>query len=267
MFQNLRPVALSRSNLHYQIAKKMGSLIAQGTIEPGSILPNEDSLSAKFGVSRTALREAVKVLASKGLIEVRRKTGTRVKPRSEWNLLDPDVLSWVFSGTEIAPVLRDLMEVRKTIEPAAARMAANHATDGDVMQIADAFTEMEVATNDLPSSVEPDLKFHLAILSATHNIFMKPFGTLIQTALRTSFNLTSSNPVAYERTLALHRAVLDAIRLRDAEGAADAMNIVLAQTSADIDAATHDTNAYRGNNKRAYDATSTPAERSQLTSS
>jgi len=261
MFQNLRPVALSRSNLHNQIAKKIGSLITQGTIEPGAVLPNEDSLSAKFGVSRTALREAVKVLASKGLIEVRRKIGTRVKPRSEWNLLDPDVLSWVFSGNEIAPVLRDLMEVRKTIEPAAARMAANHATDGDVERIAAAFTEMEVAINDLPSSVEPDLKFHLTILSATHNMFMKPFGALIQTALRTSFSLTSSNSVAYERTLALHRAVLDAIRLRDGEGAAGAMNTVLAQTSADIDSATHDANAYRGRIKPGDDVISSHSER------
>lgn len=227
-----------RPSLHRQVAGRIGSLIAQGRIEPGSVLPNEAALGAEFGVSRTALREAIKVLASKGLVDVRRKTGTRVRPRVEWNMLDPEVLSWLFSGPGVPPGLNDLMEVRKAVEPAAARLAAVRATSDDLAELRDAHSGMERSTGDLPSSVESDLRFHLAVLDATHNAFMRPFGALIQTALRASFRLTNSNVTLYRKTLSLHGAVADAIEARNGDEAEAAMLAILNQTSKDISAQT-----------------------------
>jgi len=245
VFGNSRLTSTPRAGLHHKIARKIGSLIARGSLAPGEVLPNETSLGIKFGVSRTALREAMKVLASKGLIEVRRKTGTRVRPSTDWNLLDPDVLSWLFSGPEVPGTLIDLMDVRKTVEPASARMAAGRATEENLREIEGALQGMELAINDLPSSIEPDLQFHLAILKATHNIFMKPFGALIQTALRASFKITSSDQEAYERTLALHRAVFVAIKSRNEREAEGAMILVLAQTSKDMEVTISRTPAVR----------------------
>jgi DNA-binding FadR family transcriptional regulator len=226
--------SLARASLHHQIAGEIGSLIGQGSLAPGSVLPNESLLGAEFGVSRTALREAIKVLAAKGLVEVRRKTGTRVRPHADWNMLDPEVLSWLFSGTGLPAGLTDLLEVRKIVEPAGARMAAERATAEDLAEIEEAYFAMEAAASDLPSSIEPDLRFHLAVLEAAHNAFMRPFGALIQTALRASFRLTSSNSISYRRTLTLHRAVMEAVKSGSGDEAEAAMLSVLAQTSRDI---------------------------------
>ena len=225
---------VSRVSLHHQVAGRIGSLIAEGQLAPGSILPNEFQLGAQFGVSRTALREAIKVLAAKGLVEVRRKTGTRVRPNSQWNMLDPEVLLWLFSGPDMPAGLTDLLEVRRIVEPSGARMAAERATPEDLVKMESAFKGMEAAANDLDSRIEPDLFFHLAVLEGTRNAFMRPFGSLIQTALRASFRLTSSNSVAYKRTLALHREVLEAIKSRSGKKAEAAMLLILAQTSRDI---------------------------------
>jgi DNA-binding FadR family transcriptional regulator len=216
----------------------VGSLIAQGSLRPGEVLPNEMALGAKLGVSRTAIREGVKVLASKGLVEVRRKTGTRVRPAAEWNMLDPEVLGWLFSGSGIPPALADLMDVRRVVEPAAARMAAERGTEDDLFRIRLAWVEMEQATGDLPSAVESDLRFHLAVLEATHNVFMRPFGALIQAALRASFRLTNSNAAHYRKSLVRHREVLEAVEAGNGEAAEEAMTAVLTQTARDLDAQT-----------------------------
>lgn len=213
---------------------RLGTLIGDGTLVAGSILPNEAVLGSRFGVSRTVLREAVKVLASKGLVEVRRKTGTRVKPHAEWNMLDPEVLGWLFVGSKTSDGLTDLLEVRRMIEPSAARMAAERATPDELNKIATAFVKMEESVDDLSSSVEADLEFHLAILEAAHNAFMRPFGALIHTVLRTSFRFTSRDHLSYLRTLKLHGAVLDAIRKSKPKQAEKCMLTVLDQTSRDV---------------------------------
>jgi DNA-binding FadR family transcriptional regulator len=227
-------LTLTRPGLHHELADRIGSLIAQGALKPGTVLPNEKTLGEEFGVSRTALREAIKVLASKGLVEVRRKTGTRVHPPEEWNMLDPEVLGWLFSGSGVPPALADLMDVRKVVEPAAARMAAQRATAKDVAEIREAWLGMEQATGDVPTSVEADLRFHLAVLEATHNVFMRPFGALIQAALRASFRLTNSNPALYRKSLINHRLVLEAVEVRNGDEAESAMVAMLRQTAMDI---------------------------------
>ncbi len=114
----------SRRSLHGQVANEIAQRIMSGEFAPGTILPNEADFSVKLKVSRTALREAIKVLAAKGLVESRPKIGTRIRPRDHWNMLDPDVLAWQFASDDVARFADDLFEVRQIIEPAAAALAA-----------------------------------------------------------------------------------------------------------------------------------------------
>lgn len=226
----------SRRSLHGRVAHDLGVRIAGGGYAPGSVLPNETALGASFGVSRTVLREAVKVLAAKGLVEARPKIGTRVRPSADWNMLDPDVLAWRCAGTDLPRVAEELLEVRRVIEPYAAFLAAGRADEAEVQRIAAAYAAMEAAS-DAESSVEPDVRFHLSIMEATHNAFLCPLGALIRTALRASFRLSKSSPGAHERSLPGHRAVLDGIRNRDPDAAGAAMRDLLDRTAEDIRAA------------------------------
>jgi DNA-binding FadR family transcriptional regulator len=224
----------SHGTLHRQIARRLGMRIVSGEIEEGGALPNEGALSEELGVSRTVVREAVKVLAAKDLLEVRPKTGTKVRPRRDWNLLDPEVLEWQFSGSGMPAHVQDLLEVRLVVEPAAARMAAERAELEEVEEIERACADMESAGVDTESSIEPDLRFHLVVLGASHNVFMRPFGALIQAALRSSFRLTSEDQKAYLRSVRQHRDVLDAIRASAPAAAEAAMRRLLTSTSDDV---------------------------------
>jgi len=226
----------AKQNLHGQIAEYLGTKIVSGEHVAGEILPTEAFLGASLGVSRTAIREAIKVLSSKGLVEVRRKTGSRVRAQRDWNALDPDVIAWQFSGDGTPTgVINDLTELRRIIEPACARLAAKLATAEELAEIEKAFIEMEQATGKTDASVEADLKFHLAVLEATHNSFMRPFGALIQAALRASFQLTNADTAAYRLSLTKHRAVLTSIRNGKPEEADIAMQAVLRGSQRDIE--------------------------------
>ena len=226
----------ARRSLHGRVVQDLGARIAGGGYAPGAVLPSEAVLGASLGVSRTVLREAVKVLASKGLVEARPKIGTRVRPRAEWNMLDPDVLAWQCAGSDLPGVAEDLMEIRRVVEPHAAALAAGRATEAEVLRIAAAYADMERAP-DIESSVEPDVRFHLAIMEATHNAFLRPLGALIRAALSASFRLSKMPPGAHERSMPRHRAVLDAIRDHDPEAARASMRDLLDRAAEDIRAA------------------------------
>jgi DNA-binding FadR family transcriptional regulator len=223
-----------RKSLHHQVAGRIGALIGNGSLAPGTVLPNENELGNELGVSRTVLREAMKVLGSKGLVEVRRKTGTRVRPDTDWNMLDAEVLAWFFAGTKIPSTLSYLLDLRRLIEPAAARMAAELGTQEEVKKIQASYLQMEAMADDVAASVEADLSFHLALLEATHNPFLRSFGALIQSALRASFRFTNSNHDLYLQSLKLHKKVCDAVTARKGNLAEKSMMTVLSQTSEDI---------------------------------
>jgi DNA-binding FadR family transcriptional regulator len=226
-----------RRTLHLEVASRLGAGIVSGEMPAGTVLPNESALSAELGVSRTVLREAVKVLAAKALLEVRPKTGTRVRPREAWHLLDPEVLEWQLSAPLTPQLIGDLIAVRLAIEPAAAGLAALHAVPHEVEAIEAACEAMAAADDGSEASVDADLAFHLAILQASHNAFMPPFGALISTALRASFRVTSANREAYRRSIKQHRAVCDRVRAYDADGATLAMRRLLESTGRDARAA------------------------------
>src|SRR5690606_28804370 len=216
-------------SLHGQVANEIGARILRGDFGPSGVLPNEADLSAELNVSRTALREAIKVLAAKGLLESRPKTGTRVRPRESWNMLDPDVLAWQFAAGDVERFARDLFEVREIIEPPAAAMAALRATPPDVEAISAAYDGMAAAGHDLDRSIEPDLRFHLSILAASGNELLVPMGALIETALASSMKISGSYPGAQFHSLPRHKAVLDAIRHGAPEAASAAMRVLLSE--------------------------------------
>jgi len=151
------------------VAHYLGTAIVSGAIQPGERLTGEVDNSAALNVSRSAYREAVQVLTAKGLVESRTKAGTRVLPRSRWNLLDPDVLAWAFSGEPDIGYVRDLFELRAIVEPAAARLAAERRDKDDVRAMRDALSRMRRHTLATEPGRAADRDFHDAVLRASRN--------------------------------------------------------------------------------------------------
>jgi DNA-binding FadR family transcriptional regulator len=202
--------------------------IIGGEHEPGDVLPNEEQLSERFAVSRTAYREAIRILAAKGLIETRPKTGTRVNPRALWNMLDPDVLSWHFEVEPSPDFIRSLFELRRIVEPGAAGLAARHRSADDLATIHDALRSMDEQPPGSLDGLEGDLRFHHAILQATHNEPLISMSSVIGSTLRWSVRLTlTANPHAHRDSLPEHRAVADAIEARDGERAEKCMQTLV----------------------------------------
>jgi DNA-binding FadR family transcriptional regulator len=233
-----RGTTYPRRSLHGQVAHEIGLRIVRGELAPGDVLPNESDLSAELDVSRTALREAFKVLAAKGLVEARPRTGTRIRPRQAWNLLDPDILAWQFAVSPMERFFRDLFQVREIIEPAAAAIAADQQRPEEIAEIALAYRAMVAAADDdRPEDewTDADLRFHQAILSATGNELLGPLGALIEAALAISFKLTSARPKGRLISLPRHKAVLDAIESHDPAAARLAMRRLLDESIGDLE--------------------------------
>src|SRR5215468_7125056 len=154
--------------IHGRVVNAIGEAIVKGRYRPGTLLPREPELIAKFGVSRTALREALKVLAAKGLVETRQRVGTRVRPPEQWNHFDPEITAWQLADGFRDGFVHDLIEFRQTMEPAAARLAAIRASPEDIADIAAALEAMEegAARNDPAAYAEADASFHIRIFLA-----------------------------------------------------------------------------------------------------
>lgn len=212
---------------HSRIAHELGRRIVGGVYAPGALLPSDRSISEELDVSRTALREAFKVLTAKGLIESRQKVGTRVMDRKDWNMLDPDVLGWCFAVKPSAEFLQSLFEMRRVVEPAAAAMTAERRTDEQLAEIEAAYHSMERAAPDMDEMLTTDLRFHLSILNSTGNDFMVTLGMMIETALISSFSLSSSIPSAFADALEGHKAIYLGIRNRDPKRARFEMETLL----------------------------------------
>jgi DNA-binding FadR family transcriptional regulator len=158
--------------LHGIVAHDLGVLIVAGHYQPGDLLDGEIEASERFSVSRTAYREAVRILAAKGLIEVRPKVGTRVLRREKWHLLDPDVLSWIFEGDPDDHLLKSLFELRNMVEPKAAELAAERRTAEQLVRMENALQEMAEYTLATGEGRLADQQFHEALLEASDNPFL-----------------------------------------------------------------------------------------------
>jgi DNA-binding FadR family transcriptional regulator len=216
-------------SLHGQVVQQLGGRIGSGVYPAGSLLPNEEELAGEFGVSRTALREAVKVLAAKGLVQSRPRVGTRVRPRTLWNHLDPDVLAWRCAHGPDPELLDQLTEMREIIEPAAAQLAARHRSDGQLEAIERSLADMGAARR-LGQWVEADVRFHRAILGATGNALLMPLAGLISTALESLLHASAQSAEDFRVAWPDHARVARAIRAQDTQLASQAMALLLADT-------------------------------------
>jgi DNA-binding FadR family transcriptional regulator len=216
------------------VLNQIGQRIVRGDFAPGDVLPNADDWSAAEGVSRTVLREALKVLAGKGLVQSRPKTGTRVRPRADWNFLDPDVLAWRFASPANGDDARALFDLRRGIEPMSAALAAERAAPQQVRELESVLAEMEEAADEPERFAGPDLVFHQSILRMTGNELLGSLAAVIETALMMSFRLSNDNPVGQRHSLPLHREVVSRIAAKDAGGARQAMLTLLDQAEDDV---------------------------------
>lgn len=231
----IHSVRADPSSLSEQLAERLGRAIVAGRPAPGHGLPGELDLCARLGVSRPALREALRLLAAKGLIVTRRKLGTAVCPQVRWNMLDPAVLAWHLAATPTDAFINALFELRHMIEPAIAALAAERATAADLATLEQAFAEIVAQAQDTGDPIAADLRFHEGILAAAHNGFLASFGAAIGSALSVSFELSWDLAArATERSLAQHRAVLTAIRDRQAATARSAMTALLDSAIQDV---------------------------------
>ena len=223
------------SSIHEQIVRHIGLSILRNELEPGQVLPSEPEMCIQLAVSRPILREAIKVLAAKGLVESRRKTGTRVCPREAWNLLDPEVLAWQCEADPDENFLRNLCEIRIGIEPLAARLAAQRATPEQLVSLEAWYRRMQRSLSNNEAFITADLQFHALILAAAHNELLKHMSNTVSAALRTSRIFTTQLPGASEAAMPLHLAVVEAIQARNASAAQAAMEHLVVAAAGDVD--------------------------------
>jgi len=220
---------MAARNLHGHVVQVLGQRIVGGGIKQGEVLPPEAAMAEEMDVSRTSLREAMKVLSAKGLVEARPKVGTRVRDARFWNQLDADVLAWRCASMPTSDFVQKLSEMREIIEPAAAASAARHRTVTQLKRMQSAFDAME-ASHDPESWTSADIDFHEAILAATGNELLISLFSVIETALGSYFTMSAHTAANFKYSLPQHRAVLQAIRDKEPEVAQKAMLKVIADT-------------------------------------
>jgi len=218
---------IGKQGLHEHVIREIGRRIVGGELPPGTALPSEASLVETLGVSRTALREALRVLGAKGLVVARQKKGTIVQPKYAWNFLDPDVFAWRLNSSELERVVAELHQLRHSIEPLAASLAASEAQAGDLDVLKGAYREMEVAANEGVAFVDPAVRFHLGIIAASGNSLLSSVGQTIAVALRAYFAMGIDSPDSQIPSLPYHKLVLDAIIARNPAAARVAMQKVM----------------------------------------
>lgn len=227
----MKPIVVR--NLHGHVIQALGQRIVGGEYRPGDTLPREETLADSLDVSRTALREAMKVLSAKGLLESRPKIGTRVRESRYWHQLDADVLAWRCASMPTADFVQKLVEMREMIEPAAAAVAARCRSEEQLDRLDAAYRAMEAARSRADWA-EADLAFHEAILHATGNELIVSLFTVIETALGTYFVLSARNARNFKYSLPQHGKVLEAIRRRQPEAARRALHALVADSHANM---------------------------------
>ncbi len=216
-------------NSHADVAEQLGRAITHGDFPVGQNLPGDAELLARFQVSRTVLREAMKTLSAKGLITSRARVGTRVCERNRWNLFDADVLAWHLETELDSAFFANISEVRLAFEPFAAALAAERASADDISRLKDLAKEMGRQDHTPETLAVADLNFHLALAETSKNPFLRSVGSIIEAALLAAFRLSSSDKVA-ERTEVIsenHLRIVEAIEQRDPQAAHAAMKKVI----------------------------------------
>jgi DNA-binding FadR family transcriptional regulator len=222
-------------NVHGNTVDHLGEAIVAGRYVAGASIPPEPKLCKELGVSRTVIRESVKSLVAKGLVTTGPKVGTRVLPEDQWNWFDPDVIIWQAKAGLTAEFLRDLQDLRRVVEPAAVRMAAERATAQDIAGIEAAYEGMRRAVEEGGEYVTHDLLFHQGLLRACRNRMIVQMSKALGALLRTSFEISTTRKDGPRQSLPLHRAVLDAVIARNPAKAEKAIIVLIDGAREDIE--------------------------------
>jgi DNA-binding FadR family transcriptional regulator len=233
--KNKKPESSRSASVVDQVVSALGRDIAEGVWKPDKTLPTEPEIAHRFGVGRNAVREAVKILAAKGLVRTERRAGTIVRPESCWNLLDPQVVSWMLSAMGNKDNLLDeLSELRSIVEPAVAALAATHASAKETLRICEAYDQMERLSDEAPKVIDADVLFHQLLFEATHNRLLVALVPAFSLLLRTNFEISVRAGKPASRNLKEHRQIADAISRRDPEAAQRATRKLLAKNAGEI---------------------------------
>jgi DNA-binding FadR family transcriptional regulator len=225
---------LGFGNITVALVNRLGREIVTGRFGVGDVLPIEDAMSSNYQISRTAVREAIKMLTAKGLVGSRPRRGTEVRPVLDWNMLDPDVLRWLRESPPDRKIVVELLELRLGFEPEAAALAARRATPSQVARIRDGYAFMRKSAEGEFDPVEADCRFHEAIIAATSNRFYQPLGALVRTALSLTAPITNAifgHPVG---DLEAHGEVLIAIEKKKEQRAFDLMRRLLSNVAREV---------------------------------
>jgi DNA-binding FadR family transcriptional regulator len=202
-----------------QVADRIGQSIIDGTYPIGGTLPRESDLAIEHDVGRSAIREALKMLAAKGLIESRPRRGTLVRPPGMWNMFDPDVQGWLQRTRPTKRLMRELMEIREAFEPAAAALAAKRLTDDTRRRVKDAMVRLDDAGRGLVDPYDADVEFHAAVIEATDNRFFTALVPLVATALLFNYRAAAAATRDDRDVATRHKPVAEALLKGDAETA------------------------------------------------
>lgn len=227
--------AAPRATFQQQVLAQLGKDICSGRYQPGQVLPAEAELCERFAFSRIVIREAVKSLVAKGMLQVQRRVGTLVLEPSRWNLFDPDVIAWRADHTGSDPTMaRDLTELRRIVEPAAVRLAAQRASDAERRALRAAYMAMARAVAGKGDFVTADLAFHSTVLLACGNQFLRQMQEAMSAMLRANFKIISERPGGPAHSLPMHEALCVAIEQGDADAAERAALLLIDQAEADL---------------------------------
>lgn len=202
-------------NLTHQLVHDLGLAIVQGKYAVGAALPSEADICKQFGVSRSATREAVKMLAAKGLLTSRPRQGIRVLPEVRWNMFDTEVLGWLLHSRPSLDLLLEFTQMRQGIEPNAAALAAEHATPEAIADIEAALQRMADAEAGFDDALDSDISFHTSILVASGNRFYAQMSAFVETALRVSIRFTNAMKGVTGADVDAHAEIFNAIRKRN----------------------------------------------------
>lgn len=214
--------------LHGQLVQQLGQMIVSGDLGADRPLVPEE-IGHRFEVSRTVVRESLRVLEAKGLVSARPNVGTRVRPVSDWNLLDPDIIEWRAFGPQREDQRRELRELRSTIEPLAARLAAAAVRDEVRQRLSDMVEIMThaVGQGDTLTFSRADAEFHGQLLQAAGNRMLEHLSGIVSAALQVSGGTGTGCDVATEASVARHQRVVDALTSGEGGAAESAMRQVL----------------------------------------
>ncbi|GAA1396290.1 FCD domain-containing protein [Kitasatospora putterlickiae] len=218
-----------------RLLAELGPAIASGELPEGAVLRAEE-LEERFGVSRTVVREAVRILEGMRLVASRRRVGITVQPKADWDVFDPMVIRWRLAGADRSAQLRSLGSLRLAVEPAAAALAARHATDDERRRLSALAVELTMTARaaDLETFLQHDIDFHAIVLRASRNEMFAHLKDTVGAVLtgRTEYHLMPHQPEPY--AIRLHREVAEAVCAGDAERAEQAMRTIVEGALAEL---------------------------------